>query len=150
AAIGAAMPSASAWAEDLSIALGSSITSLDPHFANNSPNKAVARHFFEALIAFDPDTNLVPALATSWKRISDTEWEFKLRPDVKFSDGSTLTADDVVVSFERAPAVPNSPSSLGLFTRSIAQVKAVDPSTVVIETKYPDPLLPHMVPEILI
>lgn len=149
-AIGIAVPSGPASAEDLTIALGSSITSLDPHFANNSPNKAVARHFFEALIRFDENSNLVPSLATSWKRKNDTTWEIKLRPNVKFSDGSTLTADDVVVSFERAPAVPNSPSSLGLFTRSISKVTAVDPATVEIETKYPDPLLPTMLPEILI
>src|SRR5690606_14687079 len=47
-------------------------------------------------------------------------------------------------------AVPNSPSSLGLFTRSISKVTAIDPGTVEIETKYPDPLLPSMLPEILI
>ena len=48
-AIGFTVPAGTALASDLAIALGSSITSLDPHFANNSPNKAVARHFFEAL-----------------------------------------------------------------------------------------------------
>src|SRR5665213_2486660 len=137
-------------AQDLTVALGIPITSLDPHYANNTPNKAVARHFFEALIQFDDKLDLVPALATSWKRTSDTIWDIALRPNVKFSDGSTLTADDVVVSFERAPAVPNSPASLELFTRSIQRVTAVDPLHVRIETKYPDPLLPTMLPEILI
>jgi len=145
--IGAAAP---AWAQDLTIGLGASITSLDPHFANNSPNKAVARHFFEALLRFDEKLEVAPALASSWKRTSDTVWEFQLRPNVKFSDGSPLTADDVVASFERAPNVPNSPAPLALFTRSIKQVIAVDALKVRIETKYPDPLLPTMVPEILI
>ena len=140
----------SVWAQDLTVGLGIPITSLDPHFANNSPNKAVARHFFEALVAFDEKLNVVPALATSWKRVSDTVWEIQLRPDVKFSDGAPLTAEDVVASFERAPAVPNSPASLALFTRSIKQVTAVDPLKVRIETKYVDPLLPTMLPEILI
>lgn len=136
--------------QDLTIGLSAAITSLDPHFANNSPNKAVARHFFEALLAFDEKLDVVPALAVSWRRLGDTTWEFQLRPNVKFSDGSAFTADDVVASFERAPNVPNSPSSLGLFTRSIKQVTAVDPLKVRIETKYPDPLLPIMVPEICI
>ncbi len=54
----------SVWAQDLTVGLGIPITSLDPHFANNSPNKAVARHFFEALVAFDEKLNVVPALAT--------------------------------------------------------------------------------------
>jgi len=149
-ALGLAAHAAPAAAQDLSIGLGSPITSLDPHYANNSPNKALARHFFEAMIAFDDKLNLVPALATSWKRTSDTSWDFDLRKDVRFSDGTPMTADDVVVSFERAPAVPNSPASLALFTRSIAKVTAIDPHKVRIETKYPDPLLPTMVPEILI
>ena len=149
-ALGLALMAGPVAAQDLTVGLGSPITSLDPHYANNSPNKAVARHFFEAMIAFDEKLDLVPALATAWKRTSDTTWDFDLRKDVKFSDGTPLTANDVVVSFERAPAVPNSPASLSLFTRSVAKVTAVDPHKVRIETKYPDPLLPTMVPEILI
>ena len=136
-------------AEDLTVGLSSPITSLDPHFANNSPNKAVSRHFFQALLQFDEKLEVAPALATAWKRTGDTTWEFQLRPGVQFSDGTPFTAGDVVASFERAPNVPNSPASLALFTRSIKQVTAVDPLRVRIETKYPDPLLPMMMPEIL-
>lgn len=139
-----------ALAEDLTVGLSSPITSLDPHFANNSPNKAVARHFFQALLQFDEKLEVAPALATAWRRVGDTTWEFQLRPNVQFSDGSAFTANDVVASFERAPNVPNSPASLALFTRSIKQVSVIDPLKVRIETKYPDPLLPMMLPEILI
>ena len=139
-----------ALAEDLTVGLSSPITSLDPHFANNSPNKAVARHFFQALLQFDEKLEVAPALATAWRRVGDTTWEFQLRPNVQFSDGSPFTANDVVASFERAPNVPNSPASLALFTRSIKQVSVIDPLKVRIETKYPDPLLPMMPPEILI
>ena len=141
---------APALAEDLTVGLSSPITSLDPHFANNSPNKAVARHFFQALLQFDEKLEVAPALATAWRRVGDTTWEFQLRPNVQFSDGSPFTANDVVASFERAPNVPNSPASLALFTRSIKQVSVIDPLKVRIETKYPDPLLPMMLPEILI
>ena len=139
-----------ALAEDLTVGLSSPITSLDPHFANNSPNKAVARHFFQALLQFDEKLEVAPALATAWRRVGDTTWEFQLRPNVQFSDGSPFTANDVVASFERAPNVPNSPASLALFTRSIKQVSVIDSLKVRIETKYPDPLLPMMLPEILI
>jgi peptide/nickel transport system substrate-binding protein len=137
-------------AQELVIGLGIPILALDPHFANNSPTKAVMRHFFDALVHFDDNLQPVPALAVSWRTLNDTTWEFKLRPNVQFSDGAPLTADDVVASFERAPDVPNSPAPLGLFTRSIKRVVAVDPLTVHIETKYPDPLLITMVPEIAI
>jgi peptide/nickel transport system substrate-binding protein len=149
AAMCAAIPG-QVWAQDLTIGLGIPITSLDPHFANSSANKGVARHFFEALLQFDEKLELAPALATAWRRTSDTTWEFQLRPNVKFSHGTPFDAEDVVASFERGPSVPNSPASLALFTRSIKQVSAVDPLKIRIETKYPDPLLPTMVPEIVI
>ena len=60
----AALP-VQAIAEDLTVGLSSPITSLDPHFANNSPNKAVSRHFFQALLQFDEKLEVAPALATA-------------------------------------------------------------------------------------
>ena len=39
---------------------------------------------------------MVPALATAWRRTGDTTWEFQLRPNVKFADGTPFTAEDVV------------------------------------------------------
>ena len=58
-----------------------------------------------------------PALALSWKTIGDTTWEFKLRPGVKFHDGSDFTAEDVVFTYERVPKVPNSPGPYTIYTR---------------------------------
>ncbi|RYF48933.1 MAG: hypothetical protein EOO27_34565, partial [Comamonadaceae bacterium] len=43
--------------------------------------------------ARDAQMNLIPALALSWKTLDDTTWEFKLRPDVKFSNGKTFTSE---------------------------------------------------------
>ena len=85
-------------AQELTIGLASPILALDPHFANNSPTKAVVRHFFDALVQFDDNLRPVPALAESWKVLNEKTWEFKLRRGVQFSDGSQLTASDVVAS----------------------------------------------------
>mgnify|MGYP001555813065 CR=1 FL=1 len=96
-------------ADDLTIALASEPTSIDPHFHNLTPNNAMVMHMFQTLVIFDAKQKTTPGLAVSWKAIDDLTWEFKLRPDVKFHDGSPFTADDVVFTFERAVNVPNSP-----------------------------------------
>ena len=75
----------------------------------------------------------MPELATSWKPINDTTWEFKLREGVKWHDGSPFTADDVVFTFERAPNVPNSPSSFASAIKG-KTVKKIDDLTVQITT----------------
>src|SRR5262245_55128779 len=84
-----------AHAQELRIGLSSNPGTIDPHFQNNDAVSAVVSHAYETLVALDPDTHLVPALAVSWRAINDTTWEFKLRDGVKFHDGSPLTAEDV-------------------------------------------------------
>ena len=44
----------------------------------------------------------MPGLATEWEQVAPPLWRFKLRPDVKFHDGTPFTADDVVFSIQRA------------------------------------------------
>jgi peptide/nickel transport system substrate-binding protein len=84
-----------------------------------------------------------PGLAESWKPLDDTTWEFKLRKGVKFHDGSDFTADDVIATFKRVPNVPNSPSSLAIYTRPIKEAIAVDKYTLRLKTDKPYPLLPN-------
>lgn len=98
-------------AAELRIGLAAAPTSLDPHFHNNGVNNAQARHIFESLTAQDANQQLKPGLAQSWRLVDDTTWEFQLRRNVTFHDGSPFTADDVAFSLARAPNVPNSPSS---------------------------------------
>ncbi|MGY5799804.1 ABC transporter substrate-binding protein [Rhizobium sp. LEGMi12c] len=136
-----AMPLASQ-AKDLTVGLAASTTSMDPQFYVVGPNSAMARNIFDGLVNQDEKQRLQPALALSWKTIDDTTWEFKLRPNVKFHDGSDFTADDVVASIKRVPlASKNSPSSFAAYIKAITEVTAVDPLTVRIKTDGPTPLL---------
>lgn len=125
-------------AEDLTIGLASEPTSIDPHYHNLGPNNALARHIYGNLIMQDENQQLQPGLAVSWEAIDDLTWEFKLREGVTFHDGSPLTADDVVFTFERAPNVPNSPSSYATYIKGKTAVK-VDDLTVHIKTESPYP-----------
>lgn len=130
-------------AQDLRIGIAAEPSALDPYYHNLGPNLQISQHLFDALIGQDDNQKLVPALAESWKPIDDTTWEFKLRRNVKFHDGSPFTADDVVFSLKRVPAVPRSPSPFTLFTKSIKDVKVVDPFTMRFTTAAPYPLLPN-------
>ncbi len=88
-------------------------------------------------------------MASSWKILpSDpTIWEFKLRPGVKFQDGSALTADDVVFSYKRAMQPT---SDFKGYLTAVDDVIKVDDSTVHIKTKGPNPLLPNNTSSIMI
>ncbi len=134
--------SAPALAKDVKIGLATEPTSIDPHFHNLSPNNALARHIFDRLVHTDENQTLIPGLAVSWKPVNDTTWEFKLREDVKWHDGSPFTADDVVFTFTRAVNVPNSPSGFGTYLKGKEAVK-VDDHTVHIKTPEPYPLMPN-------
>ncbi len=128
--------------DTLDIGIGGSVTSVDPHFYNASPNNSLSMHIFDRLVERDARAQPYPGLAESWRVVSDTVWEFKLRPGVKWHDGRDFTADDVAFTVQRAPNVPGSPGGFGGFLRAIQRVEVVDPLTVRFHTAQPHPLLP--------
>ncbi|WP_200845248.1 ABC transporter substrate-binding protein [Roseomonas sp. 18066] len=139
--LAAALPGQAA-AQKLTIAIAGSVTSMDPHFYNASPNNSVTSHFFDKLVEFDAKAALVPGLAESWRAVSETVWEFKLRAGVKWHDGRDFTADDVAFTIQRTPNVPNSPGGFGAFVRAVQKVEIVDPLTIRFHTPGPYPMLP--------
>ncbi len=137
-------------AADLTIGLGTDVTSLDPHYHNVTPNNSVGAHIFGYLVMRNEKSQLVPGLATEWKSIDPLTWEFKLRRGVKFHDGSDFTAADVVASIERVPTVPNSPSPFTAYSKQIREIVVVDPHTLRLRTATPYPLMPSDMTQILI
>lgn len=127
-------------ARDLIVALKTEPSSLDPQYHALTPNNQIAQTIFEGLVTGSPDLIPEAALAESWVAEGNT-WTFKLRKNVKFSDGSPFTADDVVFTYARAAKVPNSPSPFTIYLQNITKVEAIDPLTVKITTKEPYPLL---------
>src|SRR4051812_25793870 len=90
----------------LNIGIGGAVTSVDPHFYNASPNNSLAMHIFDRLVERDATAQPYPGLAESWRVVTETIWEFKLRPGVKWHDGRDFTADDVAFTVQRTPNVP--------------------------------------------
>lgn len=130
-----------AMARDLVVALKTEPTSMDPQYHSLTPNIQLSQTLFDPLVCGDADLAAKPCLAESWTA-SDKSWTFKLRPGVKFSDGSPMTSADVVFTLDRVGKVPNSPSSFKLYLQKVEKVEAINPLTVRITTSEPYPLLP--------
>ncbi|MFT4174020.1 MAG: ABC transporter substrate-binding protein [Rhodocyclaceae bacterium] len=129
-------------AADLKIGLAADVSSLDPHFVNIAPNIAFSQHIFDALVHIDANGHYQPGLATSWRAVDPTTWEFKLRRGVKFHDGSDFTAEDVIFSLDRPATLTNSPGPFTSYTKQIVAKQAVDPYTVRLKTAAPYGPLP--------
>jgi len=137
-------------AADLRIGLSADITSLDPHYLAAQPNINIGWHVFDALTRVDPRARLIPGIATSWRVVDATTWEFKLRKGVRFHDGSELTAEDVAFSLERPLSIAGSPGGFASFVRPIVAKEIVDPYTIRLKTAAPYGALPQDLNSILI
>ncbi|GGL93630.1 ABC transporter substrate-binding protein [Deinococcus aerolatus] len=109
--------------------------SLDPHASSAYSSFQVLENVLETLVAIDPQGNLIPALATSWKN-SDAgkTWTFTLRSGVKFSNGRVMTADDVVYSLKRLMD-PKTASGNAYHLSGVTSITAPNKSTVVLKLK---------------
>ena len=125
---------------------GDSLT-LDPHAQNEGPTTMVSRQVYEALVTRGLDMKIGPQLATKWKAINPTTWYFFLREDVKFSDGTSMTSEDVVFSILRAKQPT---SDFKEYISSISSVKAIDKYTIQIKTTEPNPILLNQLSNIFV
>ncbi|MEN9418650.1 MAG: hypothetical protein RI988_2270 [Pseudomonadota bacterium] len=100
---------------------------MDPHSQNEGLTNAINGQVYETLVRRDKQLNQVPALATEWAQTGPLTWRFKLRPGVKFHDGSSFTADDVVFSINRGKELT---SQLNVYANAVGTPVALDPLTV--------------------
>lgn len=114
---------------------------LDPVLNDANVDIWVMTNFYETLIMSTPDgMTLKPGLATEWS-LNDAgdEVTLKLREGVKFSDGTAMSAEDVIWSLDRAKNPDNGIWSFIL--ASVDTVTAPDAGTIMIKLKYPDPTI---------
>lgn len=122
----------------LVVARAFDIRTLDPERQYELTPPMIMHAVYENLVTFEGTdyTKVVPLLATGWD-ISDDglTYTFKLRPNVKFHTGNTMTAEDVRFSFERLRNLKDNPSWL---MDTVDHIKAVDDQTVDIVLKEPN------------
>jgi len=130
---------AASHAASLRIATGFDPQTMDPHALALLYHTRVMTQVYESLVWRDEQYRLEPGLAVSWAAVDANTWRFKLRPNVKFHDGTPFTADDVVFSIERILG-PTSQRSFHL--KGVTAAKKVDDLTVDITLATPDAVLP--------
>ena len=128
--------------------------SLDPHKATTLIESNILDELFEGLVTYDARGAIIPGAAASWSADpAGTTYNFKLRPDAKWSNGDRLTSDDFVFAFRRlmAPST-GAPYANILYTLKNAArinkgelpvetlgVRAVDEATLEITLEYAAP-----------
>lgn len=105
--------------------------SIDPAKISDYTDYMAAVNLYDGLVNVDPAGNLVPELAKSWTVSADTKTvTFTLRDDAKFSDGTPVTADDVVYTVNRLLKINQGPANLFEGVLAPGSVTAIDPHTV--------------------
>lgn len=135
--------SQTAGAQTLRIGMAAEPNSADPQHYAAAPNSTLHNQIFDTLVELDNRLKTQPSLALSWSRRDDRTWVLDLRQGVRFHNGHSFTAADVVFSFCR---ILNNDSELaGSFSslvRRFDRVEAEGPHRLVIGTREPEPLLP--------
>jgi peptide/nickel transport system substrate-binding protein len=131
-----------AWAGSsgkVTVAQGVDPTTLDPHDHEETPAFNVLLNLYDTLLVRDKDLKITPWLATSYKLVNPTTWEFKLRQGVKFTNGEEFDAEVAKFSLERMANPANNLRMTAL--RTIDRVEVKDKHTIHIVTKKPFPTL---------
>jgi peptide/nickel transport system substrate-binding protein len=126
--------------DTLVYALQSDVQNWDPPNSVLRESIILGYNVFDHLAARDLKTGKVgPSLALSWRSLDDTTWEVKLRPNVKFHDGTPFGAKDVKATFDRVLNPENKLTARGNHIK-IKSVEVLDDLTVRFKTDGPYPL----------
>src|SRR5438093_126012 len=149
-AIGSLLTAPSVWAQSpdtprrggvLLAAIGADAPSLDPHQEQTFATIQPVAPLYSTLLQIDPYSypNVIGDVASEWKISPDgLTYTFKIRQDIRFHDGSPLTAADVKASHDKILFPPEGVRSIRKHHYSaVASVEAPDPSTVVFKLKFP-------------
>src|SRR6476619_1242805 len=126
-------------ADTLRIVMRDALPNVAPYYNNLRTGVVMHHQAWDTLVYRNPDTfKIEPLLATEWKTPNPTTIEFTLRPNVKFHDGSSLTADDVVYTLTVA-ADPNSKVSTPANYNWIDKAEKTGDLSVRVTLKRPTP-----------
>jgi peptide/nickel transport system substrate-binding protein len=120
---------------------------VDPcHASRSNIGRIVKQNVAETLTEIDPkDGSVQPRLATSWEQVDERTWRFKLKENVKFHDGTPFDAEAAVTSINRTlNPLLDCEIRVKFFGNNIVTPKAIDATTLEVQTDGPSPIMPTM------
>lgn len=133
-----AAPSLAAEKQQIVIDLVNEPSTLDPQLQWNPDSYFVYRNIFDNVVTRDNAGKIVPQVATEWKNASPTKVVLTLRDDIRFHDGSLLTAEDVAFSINRIIDPKFASPQLSLFNKiEKADVSGAHEVTLTLKRPYP-------------
>lgn len=145
---------------NVNLASGAEPESLDPHKSSDSVSFDIIRQMLIGLVGTDKTGATIPSAAESWTNVDEKVWTFKLRNDIKWSNGDPLTAHDFAYSLQRLiNPETGSPYASYLVDAKVLNafditegkakvdtlgVKALDDTTLEITLNEPVPYLPDL------
>jgi peptide/nickel transport system substrate-binding protein len=114
------------------------VDTLDPHKGTMAVQQLICSFLGSSLVMKDPDGKYVPYLADSWKVSADgLVWDFAMKKNVKFHDGSAMTAKDFAYTISRAIDPATKSPSVGGLLAPVKSAEAVDDYTLRLNLKEP-------------
>jgi peptide/nickel transport system substrate-binding protein len=144
------MSSTDACAQARRVSIGTTInTAISPYQESNALNYAIGCQGYGCLATYDfIKGDVVPMLAKSWETVDPLHWRLHFRADVKWNNGEPVTTADVIHSWKRVMADPQSRQKANF--ENIADMKAEDDHTLLVTTKTADVTMMQTVSERLI
>jgi peptide/nickel transport system substrate-binding protein len=129
--------------DSLKILLTADVRTLDPNEEVEQLTDAVLSNVYEPLVDLDEGLQPKPVLAESWEHPQPERWRFRLRKNVRFHDGSPLTAEIVRAAIESVRNAPGE-AEASEFLNDVRDVVVVDAGTLDVVTAGPRALLANL------
>lgn len=131
--------------ERITLGLANAAAQIDPHRNLGARGAlSIITAVYSALTSVDAQGRVVPDVALSWRQVEPTVWEFKLRDDVVFTDGTPVDANVVKWNLDRILDEKNNLQLRSTLTGNILGAELVDAHTVRFTTKVAEANLPQL------